>query len=117
MNFSDLRFTVNADLTPNKTDLIKRAGRLELELFSMLCSYEIFTDQSYHAWIRSELNSSIRSDACTTPDYVSGQPASVCIASRRQRGERQGHPEGSRAAARWLGKYSTGTTVLDLPVQ
>ena len=40
-----------------------------------------------------------------------------CIASRRQRGERQGHPEGSRAAARWLGKYSTGTTVLDLPVQ
>ena len=25
-----------------------------------------------------------------------------CIASRRQRGERQGHPEGSRAAARWL---------------
>ena len=41
-----------------------------------------------------------------------------CIASRRPQGERQGHPEGSRAAARWLGKYSTstGTTVLDLPV-
>ena len=44
---------------------------------------------------------------------------SKCInLSRRPQGERQGHPEGSRAAARWLGKYSTstGTTVLDLPV-
>ena len=40
-----------------------------------------------------------------------------CIASRRPQGERQGRPEGSRVAARWLGKYSTGTTVLDPPVQ
>eukprot|EP01048_Picozoa_sp_COSAG05_P008864 COSAG05_NODE_696_length_7879_cov_9.218895_5_plen_167_part_00 len=42
----------------------------ELELFSMLCSREIFTDQSYHACIRSEKNSSVRSDACMTADYV-----------------------------------------------
>ena len=55
----------------------KRAGRLELDLFSMLCSHEIFTDQSYHAWIRSENNSSIRSDACMTADYARGQPASA----------------------------------------
>ena len=56
---------------------VERAGRLELELFSMLCSHEIFTDQSYHAWIRSEKNSSIRSDACMTADYARGQPASA----------------------------------------
>ena len=53
-----------------------------------------------------------------TPQAQTGIPT-VHIASRRQRGERQEHPEGSRAAARWpAGKYSTGTTVLlDLPVQ
>ena len=60
----------------NKT-LIQRAGRLELELFSMLCSREIFKDQSYHACIRSEKNPSIRSDACMTADYARGQPASA----------------------------------------
>ena len=43
----------------------------------MLCSHEIFTDQSYHAWIRSEKNSSIRSDACMSADYGCGQPASA----------------------------------------
>ena len=43
----------------------------------MLCSREIFTDQSYHACIRSENNPSIRSDACMTADYASGQPASA----------------------------------------
>ena len=34
----------------------RRAGRLELlvELFSIFCSHEIVTDQSYHACIRSE---------------------------------------------------------------
>ena len=57
--------------------VLKRAGRLELELFSMLCSREIFTDQSHHAWIRSEKNPSIRSDACMTADYARGQPASA----------------------------------------
>ena len=41
------------------------------------CSHEIFTDQSYHAWIRSEKNPSIRSDACMTADYARGQPASA----------------------------------------
>ena len=58
---------------------LQRAGRLELpvELFSMLCSHEIFTDQSYHACIRSEKNPSIRSDACMTADYARGQPASA----------------------------------------
>ena len=56
---------------------LQRAGRLELELFSMLCSHEIFTDQSHHAWIRSEKNPSIRSDACMTADYARGQPASA----------------------------------------
>ena len=56
---------------------IKRAPRLELDLFSMLCSHEIFTDQSYHACIRSEKNPSIRSDACMTADYARGQPASA----------------------------------------
>ena len=56
---------------------MQRAGRLELELFSMLCSREIFTDQSYHACIRSEKNPSIRSDACMTADYARGQPASA----------------------------------------
>ena len=56
---------------------LERAGRLELELFSMLCSREIFTDQSYHACIRSEKNPSIRSDACMTEDYARGQPASA----------------------------------------
>ena len=56
---------------------IQRAGRLELELFSMLCSREIFTDQSYHACIRSGKNPSIRSDACMTADYARGQPASA----------------------------------------
>ena len=57
----------------------QRAGQLELDLFSMLCSHENFTDQSYmyHAWIRSEKISSIRSDACMTPDYARGQPASA----------------------------------------
>ena len=55
----------------------ERAGRLELELFSMLCSHDNFTDQSYHAWIRSGKNSSIRSDACMTADYARGQPASA----------------------------------------
>ena len=43
----------------------------------MLCSREIFTDQSHHAWIRSEKNPSIRSDACMTADYARGQPASA----------------------------------------
>ena len=43
----------------------------------MLCSREIFTDQSYHACIRSEKNPSIRSDACMTTDYARGQPASA----------------------------------------
>ena len=43
----------------------------------MLCSREIFTDQSYHACIRSEKNPSIRSDACMTEDYARGQPASA----------------------------------------
>ena len=43
----------------------------------MLCSREIFTDQSYHACIRSEKNPSIRSDACMTADYARGQPASA----------------------------------------
>ena len=42
----------------------------------MLCSRESFTDQSYHACIRSETNPSIRSDACMTADYARGQPAS-----------------------------------------
>ena len=56
---------------------IQRAGRSELELFSMLCSREIFTDQRYHACIRSEKNPSIRSDACMTADYARGQPASA----------------------------------------
>ena len=56
---------------------IQRAGRSELELFSMLCSREIFTDQSYHACIRSEKNPSIRSDACMTEYYSRGQPASA----------------------------------------
>ena len=43
----------------------------------MLCSREIFTDQRYHACIRSEKNPSIRSDACMTADYARGQPASA----------------------------------------
>ena len=43
----------------------------------MLCSHESFTDQSHHAWIRSEKNPSIRSDACMTADYARGQPASA----------------------------------------
>ena len=43
----------------------------------MLCSHEIFTDQSHHACIRSEKNPSIRSDACVTADYARGQPASA----------------------------------------
>ena len=43
----------------------------------MLCSREIFTDQSYHACIRSGKNPSIRSDACMTADYARGQPASA----------------------------------------
>ena len=43
----------------------------------MLCSREIFTDQRYHACIRSEKNPSIRSDACMTADYARGQPAST----------------------------------------
>ena len=60
-----------------RTTAVYRAGRLELELFSMLCSHEIFTDQSYHACIRSEKNPSIRSDACMTADYARGQPASA----------------------------------------
>ena len=47
------------------------------QLFSMLCSREIFTDQRYHACIRSEKNPSIRSDACMTADYARGQPASA----------------------------------------
>ncbi len=59
------------------TTSMQRACRLELDLFSMLCSHEIFTDQSYHAWIRSEKNPSIRSDACMTADYARGQPASA----------------------------------------
>ena len=56
---------------------VQRASLLELELFSMLCSHEIFTDQSYHACIRSEKNPSIRSDACMTAYYARGQPASA----------------------------------------
>ena len=43
----------------------------------MLCSREIFTDQSYHACIRSEKKPSFRSDACMIADYASGQPASA----------------------------------------
>ena len=43
----------------------------------MLCSREIFTDQSYHACIRSEKNPSIRSDSCMTEYYACGQPASA----------------------------------------
>ena len=43
----------------------------------MLCSREIFTDQSYHVCIRSEKNLSIRSDACMTEDYARGQPDSA----------------------------------------
>ena len=53
----------------------QRTYTLELDLFSMLCSHEIFTDQSHHAWIRSEKNPSIGSDACMTADYARGQPA------------------------------------------
>jgi len=63
--------------TPISNIGIERAGRLGLDLFSMLCSHEIFTDQSYHAWIRSEIILSIRSDACMTADYARGQPASA----------------------------------------
>ena len=66
-----------AALVPRYLLVVQRAGRLELQLFSMLCSHDIFTDQSYHAWIRSEKNSSIRSDACMTADYARGQPASA----------------------------------------
>ena len=61
----------------SRVRVLKRASLLELELFSMLCSHEIFTDQSYHACIRSEKNPSIRSDACMTAYYARGQPASA----------------------------------------
>ena len=72
-----IRAPIASLIIPGDGFRLKRAGRLELELFSMLCSHEIFTDQSYHAWIRSEKNSSIRSDACMTADYARGQPASA----------------------------------------
>ena len=72
-----LRATMQKENQNQNQIMIQRAGRLELELFSMLCSREIFTDQSYHACIRSEKNPSIRSDACMTADYARGQPASA----------------------------------------
>ena len=58
----------------------------------MLCSHEIFIDQSYHAWIRSEKKSSIRSDACMTADYARGQPASAWpLAGQPRRVDRDLH--------------------------
>ena len=42
----------------------------------MVCSHEIFTDQIYHACIRSEKIPSIRSDACMTADYARARAAS-----------------------------------------
>ena len=65
---------LSACLTALPKSLPNPSARLELDLFSMVCSHEIFTDQSHHAWIRSEKNPSIRSDACMTPDYARGHP-------------------------------------------
>ena len=74
-------FFFEGRIWPGVTDTASiESGPVRIRAFQhALLSRYFYTavDQSYHAWIRSEKNPSIRSDACMTADYARGQPASA----------------------------------------